>query len=132
MPAEINFPRVLCLARLRCTFYPPFSCPWKGITVKARFWGIFLLAALVFSALVPGTPARAATTTWTVTKTADTDDGTCDADCSLREAIGAAQDGDTVVFASGVTGTITLGSYLYFGTSITITGPVAIAGCPSG
>src|SRR5215467_757484 len=28
--------------------------------------------------------------TFTVTKTADTNDGVCDADCSLREAIGAA------------------------------------------
>ena len=28
--------------------------------------------------------------TFTVTKTADTSDGTCDSDCSLREAIGAA------------------------------------------
>src|SRR3989344_6403271 len=34
------------------------------------------------------TPAFAAT--FTVTKTADTNDGVCDADCSLREAIGAA------------------------------------------
>src|SRR3989344_4612299 len=33
-------------------------------------------------------PAFAAT--FTVTKTADTNDGVCDADCSLREAIGAA------------------------------------------
>ncbi|MBI2612881.1 CSLREA domain-containing protein [Candidatus Kaiserbacteria bacterium] len=42
-------------------------------------------------ALVPltlATPALAAT--FTVTKTADTNDGVCDADCSLREAIGAA------------------------------------------
>src|SRR3990167_10597162 len=34
------------------------------------------------------TPALAAT--FTVTKVADTNDGACDADCSLREAIGAA------------------------------------------
>src|SRR3989344_5642152 len=34
------------------------------------------------------TPALAAT--FTVTKTADTNDGVCDVDCSLREAIGAA------------------------------------------
>lgn len=32
--------------------------------------------------------------TYTVTKTADTNDGTCDADCSLREAITAANVGD--------------------------------------
>ena len=39
---------------------------------------------------------------YTVTKIADTNDGTCDADCSLREAVAAANataDNDTVVFA---------------------------------
>jgi CSLREA domain-containing protein len=46
-----------------------------------------------------------------VTKTADTNDGTCDADCSLREAITAANASapdDAIYFA--VTGTITLNS----------------------
>jgi CSLREA domain-containing protein len=36
----------------------------------------------------------------TVTKTEDTSDGVCDADCSLREAIAAAAPGDTIGFAS--------------------------------
>jgi CSLREA domain-containing protein len=39
---------------------------------------------------------------YTVTKTADTNDGVCDADCSLREAIGAANataDNDSITFA---------------------------------
>ncbi len=43
-----------------------------------------------------------AAATYTVTKTADTNDGTCDADCSLREAVAAANatiDNDNVVFA---------------------------------
>ena len=40
-------------------------------------------------------PARlnlsvAAAATYSVTKTADASDGTCDADCSLREAVSAA------------------------------------------
>lgn len=35
-------------------------------------------------------PQGSLAATFTVTKTADTNDGTCDADCSLREAIGAA------------------------------------------
>ena len=35
----------------------------------------------------------------TVTKTADTNDGTCDADCSLREAINAVVSGDEIAFA---------------------------------
>ncbi len=43
---------------------------------------------------------RTPPSTLTVTKTADTNDGTCDADCSLREAIAAAASGDTIEFAS--------------------------------
>ncbi len=39
-------------------------------------------------------------TTLIVTKTEDTNDGACDSDCSLREAIAAAGSGDTVEFAS--------------------------------
>ncbi|MEX0800812.1 MAG: right-handed parallel beta-helix repeat-containing protein [Dehalococcoidia bacterium] len=51
--------------------------------------GILALAAVIASAGVwLAAPAQAAT--FTVTKTADTADGTCDADCSLREAIIAA------------------------------------------
>ena len=46
-----------------------------------------LLAALATTAALP--PVAYADT-FTVTKTADTNDGTCDADCSLREAIAAA------------------------------------------
>ncbi|MFO1493277.1 MAG: CSLREA domain-containing protein [Lysobacterales bacterium] len=38
--------------------------------------------------------------TRTVTKVADTNDGVCDADCSLREAIAVAAPGDLVAFAS--------------------------------
>ena len=37
---------------------------------------------------------------FTVTKTADTNDGVCDADCSLREALALAQDGDLINFSS--------------------------------
>ncbi len=48
-----------------------------------------------------------------VTKSADTNDGTCDADCSLREAIIAANadaSGDTILFNGDYT--ITLGAFL--------------------
>jgi len=38
--------------------------------------------------------------TLTVTKTEDTNDGVCDTDCSLREAVAVAVSGDTVVFSS--------------------------------
>jgi CSLREA domain-containing protein len=40
----------------------------------------------------------------TVTTTADTDDGVCDAQCSLREAIDAAGYGDSVIFAREIRG----------------------------
>ena len=51
---------------------------------------------------------------YTVTKIADTNDGTCDSDCSLREAIAATNgtaDNDTIIFASlfNTPQTITLG-----------------------
>jgi CSLREA domain-containing protein len=44
--------------------------------------------------------ASAQAATRTVTKIADTSDGVCNADCSLREAIDAAANGDRVVFSS--------------------------------
>ena len=63
--------------------------------------------------------------TFTVTKTADTNDGVCDADCSLREAIGAANTAasndiinfDTSVFNTNQT--ITLNDSENFKFSIT-------------
>lgn len=50
----------------------------------APYLPIMIASGILLGAL----PALAAT--FTVTKTADTNDGTCDSDCSLREAIGAA------------------------------------------
>ncbi|MEM7737125.1 MAG: MBG domain-containing protein, partial [Deinococcota bacterium] len=72
-----------------------------------------------------------------VTKTADTNDGSCDtADCSLREAIANASDGDTITFDASLAGqTITLGSVLPTITIANLTidasslaNPVTIAG----
>jgi len=60
----------------------------------------FLLVAMLFGAV----GIAQATTTFTVTKTADTNDGFCDADCSLREAITAANNTpgkDTIAFSIG-------------------------------
>jgi CSLREA domain-containing protein len=63
--------------------------------------------------------------TLTVTKTADTNDGVCDADCSLRDAVTAAASGDTVVFSSlfnsPQTITLTLGQ-INITQNLTITG----------
>ncbi|MFN0278159.1 MAG: choice-of-anchor Q domain-containing protein [Pyrinomonadaceae bacterium] len=57
---------------------------------------VFLLCVFLVFAAAGG--ARGAVVT--VTKVADTNDGVCDADCSLREAVIAAASGDTVVFSS--------------------------------
>jgi len=65
-------------------------------------------------------------TEYKVTKVADTDDGNCDSDCSLREAIAAAGDGDLIRFGSPVfdsSQTITLdGTQLFVSKSVTIEG----------
>jgi CSLREA domain-containing protein len=64
----------------------------------------------------------------TVTKTADTNDGTCDADCSLREAIAAAASGDGIQFAPvfNTSQTITLsGTELVINKNLTISAPGA-------
>ncbi len=58
----------------------------KGIRATT-FFALAILAGTVLF-LAASEPVEAAD--FTVTKTADTADGTCDADCSLREAIGAA------------------------------------------
>ncbi|MBL7943930.1 MAG: CSLREA domain-containing protein, partial [Flavobacteriales bacterium] len=84
---------------------------------------IYVLVCLSFLLGLTGVqPAYAAS--YTVTKTADTNDGTCDADCSLREAITAV---NNVVGSHVITvpaGTYTLGSQLpqLQNTTITING----------
>jgi CSLREA domain-containing protein len=62
-----------------------------------------LLASLLGSAVFAA-PAFASPTTFVVTKTADTNDGLCNADCSLREAISAANanaGADTITLPAG-------------------------------
>src|SRR6266550_2791822 len=65
-------------------------------------------------------------TTLVVTKTADTNDGVCDADCSLREAVAVAAADDTIVFSSlfqtPQTITLTFGQ-IPITRNLTITGP---------
>ena len=61
-----------------------------------------LLVGVVLALGAPAAVLQGAATTFTVTKTADTNDGTCDADCSLREAITDANANagtDTIAFA---------------------------------
>jgi CSLREA domain-containing protein len=56
---------------------------WKNLAITAICWSV--AAGLIFSFA-----AAAEAATFTVTKTNDTADGTCNADCSLREAVIAA------------------------------------------
>ncbi|MDP6821723.1 MAG: choice-of-anchor Q domain-containing protein [Dehalococcoidia bacterium] len=69
----------------------------------------------------PPTPLPTTPPTITVTKTGDSDDGVCNVDCSLREAIGNATSGDTIGIPSG-TYTLTLGSELVISKSLTLAG----------
>jgi CSLREA domain-containing protein len=62
------------------------------------------LAVLACTALLALAGTASADTTFTVTKDANTADGVCDADCSLREALAAADAApgeDTVVVEPG-------------------------------
>ncbi len=96
--------------------------------MSKKFVNFSLLTLLIAAFSVAASAA-----TYTVTKTADTNDGTCDADCSLREAVAAANasaDDDTIVFSSLFDSeqTITLaGTEIVFAAngSLTITGPGA-------
>ncbi|MDQ3813805.1 MAG: CSLREA domain-containing protein, partial [Armatimonadota bacterium] len=74
-----------------------------------------------------GGVAHAIDNSFEVTSTADTDDSACDAECTLREAINAANTaGGAITFADNVTGTIQLDSALPdLDNDITITGPGA-------
>ena len=79
-----------------------------------------LLSALLVVFTLSITPAVQADIL-TVTKTEDTDDGVCDGDCSLREAIAAASAGDGIEIPTG-TYTLTLGSELVIDEDLTLTG----------
>src|SRR5262249_37360898 len=71
-----------------------------------RAWrrpGLFLIVGILLCSV----PAFAQVT-FTVTKTADTNDGTCDADCSLREAIAAANPNPAAATVAIPAGTYTL------------------------
>jgi CSLREA domain-containing protein len=84
-----------------------------------RFQIIFLALGIIF---LSGTEIRAEFRT--VTTLADTNDGVCDAHCSLREAIEAADDGGTIIFAREVRGgTIQLQGTLVTEKSVNIDGP---------
>lgn len=78
----------------------------------------------IFVLILTITAAQTFAATFTVTKSTDSNDGVCDADCSLREAVFVAQSGDTILFNSNLIGqTFTLG-----GTEIVIVNRITIDG----
>ena len=83
--------------------------------------GVFTLFGLAILIGLAAFQVQVQAATLTVTKTADTNDLSCDADCSLREAIGAALPGDTVIVPAG-TYTLTLGTEIFIDTDLTLTG----------
>ncbi len=77
----------------------PFRKPFASLPPLLT---ILALLMSLFGSAVTVTPARAAS--FTVTKTADTNDGACNGDCSLREAITAANasaGADTITLPAG-------------------------------
>lgn len=79
---------------------------------------------VIFTSLIIGGAIEANAATWMVTKSTDSNDNICDADCSLREAVFNADSGDTVLFNSNLIGqTFTLGgSQIVINKQITIDG----------
>ena len=86
--------------------------------MRLRAFVILGLAILIALTAFPG---QAQAATLTVTKTQDTLDGSCDADCSLREAVSAASPGDEIVIPAG-TYTLTLGAQLTIDSDLTLIG----------
>ena len=79
----------------------PTARRWQHLTLAVLFAVSLILALLALAGWT--LPARAAS--FVVTKTEDTADGACDADCSLREAIIAANADpghDTITLGPGV------------------------------
>ncbi|GEM_PF-7124599 len=96
---------------------------------RSRLLHVLRLAAAGLAVVLPLYLGSALANTFTVTKLADTSDGVCDADCSLREAIYIArsQGGGTILFAPALNGStisLTLGDLdLDDNTDFTIQGP---------
>jgi CSLREA domain-containing protein len=85
------------------TFFSIFRQRRKQMKLSfTKSWTVFLTVMALKVSAIGVTPAHAAG--FIITKTADTADGTCDTDCSLREAIiaaNAAPGDDTITVPAG-------------------------------
>ncbi|HEX3294028.1 MAG TPA: choice-of-anchor Q domain-containing protein [Solirubrobacterales bacterium] len=83
----------------------------------------------VTAGAVVGLSAPALAATYTVTNTSDLGNGVCDSSCTLREAVEYANTDpnttDDIVFASGLSGTITLTEQIVITGAVDIHGPGA-------
>ena len=81
----------------------------------------------VTAGALAGFSAPALGATYTVDSTADPGNGACDSSCTLREAVEAANTDanteDDIVFASGLSGTITLTEQIVITSQLNIRGP---------
>jgi CSLREA domain-containing protein len=93
----------------------------KRLWVYVTFASVVPAAALSVTLAMAAPVPQSAAATLTVTKTGDTSDGVCDADCSLREAMAAASPGDTIVIPTG-TYTLTQKVQLTINKSLTLKG----------
>jgi CSLREA domain-containing protein len=89
---------------------------------RGSWWNVLrcLFAGFLVLMLLPRAGSVHAANNWIVTKTDDTNDGVCDSDCSLREAIAVAAPGDTVTVPAG-TYALWL-NHLFVNKDLTITG----------
>lgn len=84
---------------------------------------LFFLFSILL--LAGATAQQSFAATWTVTKVADTNDNVCNFDCSLREAVAVAQDGDQIKFSPALAGgtiTLSIGGIYIYNKDITIIG----------
>lgn len=87
---------------------------------------ILLIAAagfLVSSSMIEAFDSSKQPMEYSVTTLADSNDGVCNNDCSLREAIAAAAPGSVITFTSALSGVMTLKTTLIISRNLAINGP---------